>query len=199
MHSTRLAFALCMLAALAACDRTPPQAPAEPAATPDPTRDATATPTPAPVDPNAIEIPIPDDAFKATLSIAKPPHVSTSGLGVEIVVHVANTGTSALYGVGSKQVNIGVQILGDNDDVAAPGGVRDFVRAGLPYLPPGAQSDIVVAIPADQRLDGRKLRLALVQENVRWHEDKPEKRIDLGPFRICGSQVCDASGQPLPN
>lgn len=201
MHPARLAFAFCLIAALAACDRTPPQAPVEPAAMPTASQDATGTHPQAttPVDPNAIDTPIPDEAFGATLSIARPPRMSASGTGFDIVLQVANTGTSALYGAGAKQVNIGVQILGDNDDVEASGGVRDFMRAGLPHLPQGAQSDVVVTVPADQRLDGRKLRLALVQEHVRWHDDTPEKRIDLGPFRICGSQVCDAAGQPLPN
>jgi len=201
MHPTRLVFALCTIAALAACDRTQPQAPAETVAEPTVAQGAAenAPQATAPVDPNAIDTPIPDNTFKATLSIASTPHASASGSGFDIVVQVANGGAAALYGVGSKQVNIGVQILGDNDDVAASGGVRDFVRTGLPYLPPGAQSDVVVTVPADQRLDGRKLRLALVQENVRWHEDTPEKYLDLGPFRICGSQVCDASGRPLPN
>lgn len=201
MHPTRLAFALCSFVALAACDRTPSQAPVEPAAMPTATQDAAGTnpQTTAPADPNAIDTPIPDEAFGATLSVAGPPRMSASGAGFDIVLQVANTGTSALYGAGSKQVNIGVQILGDNDDVEASGGVRDFMRKGLPYLPQGAQSNVVVTVPADQRLDGRKLRFALVQEHVRWHEDTPDKRIDLGPFRICGSQVCDAAGQPLPN
>lgn len=196
MNPSRFALVACLIAGVTACDREAVQNPAEPVA--EQPAEA-AAPPPAPVDPNAINDALTGEAFRASISVAKAPHASTTGAGMDIVIKVANEGTAALYGVGTKPVNLGIQILGDNDDVTGTGGIRDFMRTPLPYVSAGTQSDVVVSVPADPRLEGRKLRIALVQEAVGWHDETPEKRIDLGPFTVCGQQVCDASGTALTN
>lgn len=199
MNPSRFALLACLIAGITACNREPAPGSVDQVAeqrTPAAPAPASASAT---VDPNAINDALTGDAFRANISIAKAPHASATGAGVDIVIKVANDGTSALYGVGTKPVNLGIQILGDNDDVTGSGGVRDFMRTPLPYVSAGTQADVVVSVPADPRLEGRKLRIALVQEAVGWHDTTPEQRIDLGPFTLCGPQVCDAAGAALAN
>ncbi len=148
-------------------------------------------PTP-PADPNAINQPFADGAFDFQLAVASAPRVTPAGT-LELSVTVNNTGTVPAYSVGTMPVNLGVQVLGVDGTLESAGGLRDFIRAPLPLTQPGASNVVRVEVPADVRLDGMELRLALVQEGVRWYDSEPYPMLNIGKFSICGSSFC-----PLP-
>ncbi len=139
-------------------------------------------------DADAITAPIPGDAYKLALSLVGKPLPAADGKTITYQVLVENKGSAPVYGVGkadgSMAVDIGEMVLGDGDNVDGNGGSRDFTRVHLPLLAPGQAAVVAVNVPAAPRLDGRKLRLATVQEGVAWHED--DGSIDLGPFKLDG-------------
>lgn len=193
MNNSKSALLACGLLLLTACsgekqapDTATPKAPEPPALTETPT-----------VDPNAINEPIAAEAFKIQLSLNGTPRAATNGNGMEVEVTVANNGNTPVYGVGSKPVNLGVLILGDGDDVTGTGGVRDFVRQPLPLIAPGSSATVLIHVPADDRIDGRKLRISVVQEAVAWLDGVEQSRVDVGPFNVCGGQICTEAGTPL--
>ncbi len=162
--------------------------------------DKTAAPAPMPVptgDPNAINGPLPVEGKGARLALSGEPKLSAEGKDLEVSVEVTNTGASALYGVGAMPVNIGVQILGADNSAESADGVRDFVRAPLPLITHNGKAVVVAKIPADPRIDGRMLRIALVQEGVGWFADGQNALLEVGPYKVCEGSICDAAGNPL--
>lgn len=187
MNLFKSVLALSLISCLAACQPS----------TDNSTKVADPATAPAPsTDPNAINSAIAFDAFKARFKLLSSPKISADGKSIDITLDVTNEGTETIYGTGSMPVNIGVQILGQGDSVTAEGGVRDFMRTPLPLLPPGATATVLVHVPSDARLDGRKVRLTLVQENVRWYDDLIPAIADVGPFKYCDGRFCDTSESP---
>lgn len=161
------------------------------------TADPVASPVPAiSADPNAINTEIAADAVKARFQLIGSPKAAADGKSMDITLEVSNEGTETLYGTGSMPVNIGIQILGQGDSIKNEGGVRDFMRAPLPLLPPGSTATVVVPVRADARLDGRKLRFTLVQEKVRWYDDLAPAIVEVGPFKYCDGRFCDITATP---
>lgn len=193
MNHSKSAFLACSLLVLTACTGEK-QAPDTTAAV---VQEPPAMAEPPVADPNAINDPIATEAFKVQLALKGVPKAAQSGSGMEIEVDVANNGNAPIYGVGSKPVNLGIQILGEGDDVTTAGGVRDFMRTPLPLIAPGSAATVLVNVPVDSRIDGRKLRISVVQEAVGWHDGPDQSRLDVGPFKICGEQICDGAGAPL--
>lgn len=151
---------------------------------PDSTAPAATTPAAPAKDPNAISQAIPAEAYKVTLTLFGEPVLAENGKSIVYQVEVKNEGSAPVYGVGSKAVNIGLMVLGDDGTAKGNGGERDFSRAPLPLIAPGQSALVAVVLPADARLDGRVVRLATVQEGVAWHENTGT--IDLGPFKLAG-------------
>lgn len=135
-----------------------------------PTTTAAPVAAPAKVDPNAIDAPIPAGAFKATVALSGQPVFSPEKSTFVFQVLVKNQGTAALYGAGKYPVTLAVEILGSSGSPDRDGGVRDFIRVALPLIPPGQMATVVANIPVDS-VRGHKLRFALVQEFVAWHEE----------------------------
>lgn len=133
-------------------------------------------------DPNAINEPIPAEAYNVSLALDGAPTLNTDSSSLSLKVQVKNEGKAAIYGVGSKPVNIGGMIVGAGDSIDGEGGLRDFVRAPLPLIAAGESAVVSVDVPADPRLNGRIFRLATVQEAVGWHDDKAT--VDIGPFEV---------------
>lgn len=148
-------------------------------------------------DPNAINEVIPADQFLVRLSQVGEPKASVDGASMDVVVKVDNSGTRPVYGVGKMPVNLGVQILGEGENADGAGGVREFVRVPLPYIAGGSNATVNVTVPFDPHIDGRKVRIALVQEGSRWYESSGYNPIDLGPFKSCGDRICDHAGMAL--
>lgn len=177
VRSTKVALAALICAASMAACKAPD------ASAPDASAKPSGTPAPATVqDPNAIEAPIPADAYKVTLSLSGGPLPSSDGRTITYQVQAKNAGTATVYGVGSKAVNIGISVLGNDNTPNGAGGILDFARARLPLIAPGQSSLVTVVVPADARVAGHSLRLATVQEGVAWHED--DGTIVLGPFQV---------------
>ena len=148
----------------------------------DNTGAAPAAQTEEPQDPNAISTIIPAEAFKVTFALTEDaPTLVENNSRILYKVKVANEGDSPIYGKGSKGVKLGLQVLGDDGTAQGDGALRDFNRVPLPLIAPGESAVLDVRVPADGRLAGRKVRIALLQEGVRWYEDRGV--IDLGPFQ----------------
>ncbi|PPJ41549.1 MULTISPECIES: hypothetical protein [unclassified Pseudoxanthomonas] len=183
-------LALVIAASLAACNGQQSGTPGEP------TEPVAATPAEAPADPRTVNEAIPAENFLVHLSKAGEPQPSADGASLDIQVKVANPGTQGVSGQGKMPVNLGIQILGEGDNADGPGGLREFVRVPLPYIAGGSEATVPVTVPFDPRLDGRKVRIALVQEGARWYETSEYGAIDLGPLKICEARLCDPSATP---
>lgn len=135
-----------------------------------------------PQDPNAITSIIPAETFKVTFTLTDDePTLVENNSRILYKVKVTNESDIPVYGKGSKGVKLGLQVLGDDGTAQGNGAVRDFSRVLLPLIAPGESVVLDVRVPADGRLAGRKVRMALLQEGVRWYEDRGV--IDLGPFQ----------------
>ncbi len=151
-----------------------------------------ATPPPAATpteDSNAINQPIADGAVAFQLALTSAPRITPAGT-LELSVSITNTGTVPVYGVGTMPVNLGVQILGAEGTLESAGGQRDFLRIPLPLIQPGANGTVNVEIPADSIASGLELRIALVQEKVRWYDSEQNSTLNIGKFDVCGSKFC---------
>ncbi len=191
MNSVKLAIlALVISASLAACKGQEAGKPGEVA------EPVVSAPTGAPTDPHAIDEVIPAESFLVHLSKASEPQASADGASLDLQVKVTNPGTQSVSGQGKMPVNLGIQILGEGDNADGAGGLREFVRIPLPYVAGGGEAIVPVTVPFDPRLDGRKVRIALVQEGARWYETSEYGAIDLGPLKICEARICDPAGTP---
>lgn len=140
---------------------------------------------------------IPPEQFLARLERAGDLRTSSDGAGMDVPVKVVNAGSHALIGKGRMPVNLGVQILGEEGSADSTGGEREFVRIPLPFVEAGSEALVVVTVPFDPRLDGLKVRIALVQEGSRWYETSDHGVLDLGPFVNCENRICDQSESSL--
>ncbi|PPU99968.1 hypothetical protein XhyaCFBP1156_02150 [Xanthomonas hyacinthi] len=162
--------------AVAGCNKGPDQAAPAPAQTSP--RDA-AAPAPA-ASPQAPVNKLTADQVSIKLTLESEPKINAATGFVEFTVKVENNGKVALSGASNPPVNLGVQI-------EAPDGsaeVRDFSRTALPEIAPGAAASVAVQIPADSRIDGRKLKVDLVQESVSWFSGFGQPTLEVGPVHL---------------
>ncbi|PNS09218.1 hypothetical protein [Solilutibacter silvestris] len=130
-----------------------------------------ATTEPASTDPNAINSPLAAEAFKGKVTLTGQPTLSADKKSLVYQFKVQNSGTAALYSVGKHPIHIGIAVIGTSGSVDTDGGIRDFSRADLPLIPAGETATVTVNVPVDPRMQGRKLRFALVQEGAGWRDD----------------------------
>lgn len=161
--------------------------------------DATATPKAAA--PAVVPAPKPDVLKKEQVAIAieleSAPRLAADAGSLEIPVKITNNGTSALSSKLRPPVNIGLQIMGTEGNLDSEGAVRDFVRTPLPVVEPGASVSVIVKVPANGRIDGHKMKIGLVQESVTWFRNWDQPELDVGPYTLCNTSICDADGKPL--
>jgi hypothetical protein len=172
---------LLLLAGMAGCQREP----TAPAAT-----------TPAPATPAATPkmAPLKASQVKVTLEPQGVGAMNPATGKFEIPVRIANDGTVALSDKTDPPVRVGVQIL-PSDDGTQPG-VQDFTRSPLPEIAPGTAQVVNVVVPVDRRVDGRRLKLELVQEHVAWFGRLGQPGVVVGPYRVCDKALCPAAATP---
>ena len=146
---------------------------------------ADATPPPAPK-----PVPLKAEDVSVTLELDSAPSMNAQNR-LEIPVKITNNGKSALSTTGQR-VRLGTQIAGIDGEVGSEGSVRDFVRTELPTIEPGQSAVVVAIIPVDQRVDGRKLNLELVQEGAAWFSKLGQPGLEVGPVTICDGKLCVA-------
>ncbi|MBN6103326.1 glycosyltransferase [Xanthomonas sp. CFBP 8703] len=142
-------------------------------------------PAPAPDAAAAAQAPVTKltaDQVSVKLSLESEPKVDTAAGVITFTVKVENNGKVALSGTSNPPVNLGVQIEGPGGN--ADGLVRDFARTPLPEIAPGASASVAVQVPADPRIDGRRLKVDLVQESVSWFADFGQPTLDVGPIPL---------------
>jgi hypothetical protein len=105
----------------------------------------------------------------------------------EIPVKVTNNGKVLLSGETDPPVYVGVQIMAAANGM---GEIRDFVRTPLPALAPGESKVVAVVVPVDPRVDGRYLKIELVQEHVAWFVNFKQPGITVGPYNVCDKSLC---------
>lgn len=153
--------------------------------------------------PSAAQAPAPKpDALKkeqvaVAVELESPVRAGADGLSIEIPVKITNKGSAVLSSELRPPVMVGIQITGTAGDMASEGAVRDFKRAPLPLVAPGASVSVVVKLPVNERIAGRKLAIGLVQESIRWFADWGQPDLVVGPFTPCDGKVCGADGKPL--
>jgi len=158
--------------AVAGCGQDASQTAPAPGAAPA----AVAAPAPAPV--NKLTA----DQVSVKLSLESEPKVDATTGVITFAVKVENNGKVALSGTSNPPVNLGVQIEGPGGN--PDGLVRDFARTPLPEIAPGASASVAVQVPADPRIDGRRLKVDLVQESVSWFADFGQPTLDVGPIPL---------------
>ncbi|WP_369934221.1 hypothetical protein [Xanthomonas tesorieronis] len=122
------------------------------------------------------------DQVSVKLSLESEPKVDVAAGVITFTVKVENNGKVALSGTSNPPVNLGVQIEGPGGN--PDGLVRDFARTPLPEIAPGASASVAVQVPADPRIDGRRLKVDLVQESVSWFADFGQPTLDVGPIPL---------------
>jgi len=137
------------------------------------------------------------DQVSIALKQEGPVKASADGKSLEVPILVTNNGTAAISSELQPAVNVGVQILADDGTTTSPGGVQDYSRVSIPRIEPGASAKVLVTMPVDERIEGRKLTVGLVQETVAWFVDFGQPTLPLGPFKMCDGKVCDAEGKAL--
>ncbi|MBB3813611.1 hypothetical protein FHY13_001958 [Xanthomonas arboricola] len=151
---------------------------------PEVSKDSTATPASSePATPIGVQEikKLTADQVGVKLTLESQPKVDTASGSVSFVVKVENHGVAALSGASNPPVNLGVQILGP--DGSAEGMVRDFSRTPLPDIAPGNAASVTVQFPLESRLDGRKLKVDVVQEGVSWFSDFGQPTLELDPVK----------------
>ncbi len=150
------------------------------------------TPAPAPK-PDALK----KEQVAVVVELESPVRAAADGLSIEIPVKITNKGTAVLSSELRPPVMVGIQITGTAGDMTSEGAVRDFKRAPFPLVAPGASVSVVVNVPVNERIAGRKLAIGLVQESIRWFADWGQPDLVIGPFTPCDGKVCGADGKPL--
>jgi hypothetical protein len=130
---------------------------------------------------------MPDEAFKASITLPDPPATMQPGQKATLYVKVKNTGNTiwpsrGRLDDGFYQVNLG--------DVWYDGkGVRlvthSYVRSGFRNdVQPGQEVDVPLAITAPSTPGDYTLSIDLVQEMVAWFSDKgnssPKFKVKVG-------------------
>lgn len=169
---------LLLLAGVAGCQR-------------EPTAPAAATPA-APAAPKMA--PLKASQVRVTLEPQGPGAMNPATGKFEIPVRIANDGTVALSDKTDPPVRVGVQIL-PSDDGTQPG-VQDFTRSPLPEIAPGTAQVVTVLVPVDRRVDGRRLKIELVQEHVAWFGRLGQPGIVVGPYQVCDKALCPVTATP---
>jgi len=181
---TRSATALTsflLIAGLAACQRQP-----EPPAAPSGT---------APVAGTAVKIgPLKAGQVKVTLEPQGAGAMNAATGKFEIPVRITNGGTVPLSDRTDPPVRVGVQIVALED--GSQPAVQDFARSPLPEIAPGSAQVVNVVVPIDRRVDGRQLKIELVQERVAWFGRLGQPGVVVGPFHVCGKALCPATTAP---
>jgi hypothetical protein len=117
--------------------------------------------------------PLPDSAFKATITATNPPATIAAGQQATIQVKLKNNSNvnwpAVGDGDGKYQLKLGNHWLDQNSKVV----VIDDGRTPLPAdLPPGAEVELPLIVTAPAKPGDYILELDLVQENVAWSQDK---------------------------
>jgi hypothetical protein len=131
--------------------------------------------------------PLPDAAFKATITLPDPPATMQPGQKATLNVKVKNTSTTAWPSRGRLtdgfyQVNLG-DIWSDGKGVRIV--THPYVRSGLPNdLQPGQEAEVPLAITAPSAPGDYTLTIDLVQEMVSWFSEKgntaPKFKVKVG-------------------
>lgn len=143
-----------------------------------PSSNSVAATTPTPADPN-VPSALPDNAFKAVLTVIDPPAKLRTGQRETIQVKVKNASDVLWYARGAA-----VNLNADNKFYLAVGnrwleaGSQKLVtdmdgRYGLNRdLKPGEETELPLVINAPKNAGDYVLELDLVQEQVAWFSDK---------------------------
>lgn len=121
-----------------------------------------------------------EDAYDVWVSLCDPPPAEVSaGRGLALTVRIDNRGPATLRATGEEAVAIGAR-WESTDGLAGP-----QARAGLsgPLLPGGSQrAQLLLAAP--QQPGHWILRVALVQEHVRWFDAGDARRGAAVPIEV---------------
>jgi hypothetical protein len=123
---------------------------------------------------------LPPDAYRATLSLARPlPPFSAERKDHMVWVRVTNTGTARWPGGESWEPLVRLGVVWQPAD----GGSRyDAGRAFLPRaLDPGEQALVPVIVCAPQRSGSAELVFDLVHEGARWFNCAVTAQVEVGP------------------
>lgn len=146
-----------------------------------------------------LDQPIPKEDIQTTLALAAPPEYRAGNDQLLLRIEVGNQGKTALVSRGEMPVQLGMTLAGPQGVDKEPG-QRNFVRAKLPLVQPGASEEIVVQVPAD-KIIGLALNAELVQERAGWFgRNYKQPVLEIGTFQRCDGvekSLCDASGLPL--
>ncbi|MBD0324911.1 MAG: hypothetical protein ICV68_00685 [Pyrinomonadaceae bacterium] len=117
--------------------------------------------------------PLPDSAFKATISAVNPPETIGAGQQATLQVKLKNNSDvswpSVGDGDGKYQVKLGNHWLDQNGKVV----VVDDGRTPLPAdLKPGTEIELPLTVVAPTKPGSYTLQIDIVQENVAWSQDK---------------------------
>lgn len=130
--------------------------------------------------PDAATGPLPDDAFKAKLTVASPPTKLAPGEQVTLNVKVRNASTvqwpvSGRPGDGFYQVN-----LGDHWQDSAGKEVKIDDRIAMPRsLDRGEEAEIALPVKAPDKAGDFVLEIDMVQEGVTWFAQKGSEPLKL--------------------
>jgi hypothetical protein len=117
--------------------------------------------------------PLPDSAFKASISAVNPPQTISAGQQATLQVKLKNNGDVSWPAVGDSdgkyQVKLGNHWLDQNGKPV----VVDDGRTPLPAdLKPGTEIELPLTVIAPTKPGSYILELDIVQENVAWSQDK---------------------------
>lgn len=140
---------------------------------------ANAGAAPATTAPVATE-PMPDGAFRATITAENPPTRLSPGQQVELKLKVKNNGSAAWPlqgrpGTGHFQVNLGGHWVGPDDKQ-----VKVEQRIAQPFsIGPGAEGEMAYTIRAPDKPGSYVVEIDMVQEMVAWFEEKGSQPLRL--------------------
>ena len=116
--------------------------------------------------------PLPDGAYKATITVLNPPTTLRAGEKAAINVKLKNVGSSVwpAQGQGPKyKVDLANHWL-DSKGVEV---IKDDGRASLPHdLKPGDEAELVLTVTAPKTPGDYVLELDMVHEDVAWFKNK---------------------------
>ena len=143
-----------------------------------------------------VDAQIPPELLDISFALVSPPTYVADIDTMRLKLRVENKGKAMVVGQGKAPVNAGVILVGPAGPDTAPGR-RDFVRTALPVIEPGATTEIVAELPANDLNRDLKVRVELVQEGIAWFD---KFGLDIGNFGRCTEgekSLCDANGSAL--